>query len=98
MEETLIQVERENPLDVDEEFEDEEMDDAELSADDDGEEDDNVGELSVEINVEQLVAEFEGSQSGGTGSFAARRRLEELMEQKRFERALRDMDDWDFDD
>ena len=97
MDETLMHVEREDPMDVDDEFEDEGMEDAELSADEEGG-DDNVGELSVEINVEQLVAEFEGSQSGGTGSFAARRRLEELMEQKRFERALRDMDDWDFDD
>ncbi len=92
-----MHVEREDPMDVDDEFEDEGMEDAELSADEEGG-DDNVGELSVEINVEQLVAEFEGSQSGSTGSFAARRRLEELMEQKRFERALRDMDDWDFDD
>lgn len=92
-----MQVEREDPLDVDDEFEDEDMEDADLSADDDSEED-NVGELSVEINVEQLVAEFEGAQSKATGSFAARRRLEELMEQKRFERALRDMDDWNFDD
>lgn len=97
MDETLMHVEREDPMDVDDEFEDEGMEDAELSADEEGG-DDNVGELSVEINVEQLVAEFEGSQSGSTGSFAARRRLEELMEQKRFERALRDMDDWDFDD
>ncbi|MEJ2602216.1 MAG: hypothetical protein P8172_02815 [Gammaproteobacteria bacterium] len=97
MNETLMHVERENPMDVDDEFEDDDMGDAEISAEDESE-DDNVGELSVEINVEQLVAEFEDSQSGGTGSFAARRRLEELMEQKRFERALRDMDDWDFDD
>ncbi|WP_405220218.1 hypothetical protein [Lentisalinibacter sediminis] len=97
MDETLMQLEREDPLDVDDEFEDEDMEDADLAAEDDAD-DDNVGELSVEINVEQLVAEIEGSQSGGTGSFAARRRLEELMEQKRFERALRDMDDWDFDD
>jgi hypothetical protein len=97
MDETLMQVEREDPLDVDDDFEDEDMEDADLSADDDSEED-NVGELSVEINVEQLVAEFEGTNSNATGSFAARRRLEELMEQKRFERALRDMDDWDFDD
>jgi len=92
-----MQLERENPRDVDDDFEDEVMEDADLSADDDSDED-NVGELSVEINVEQLVAEIEGSQSNGSGSFAARRRLEELMEQKRFERALRDMDDWDFDD
>lgn len=92
-----MQLEREDPLDVDDDFEDEDMEDADLSAEDDGD-DDNVGELSVEINVEQLVADIEGSKSGGSGSFAARRRLEELMEQKRFERALRDMDDWDFDD
>lgn len=98
MDETVMEVERENPSGLeDEDFEDDDMEDAEMSADEDGD-DDNVGELSVEINVEQLVAEIEGSQSGATGSFAARRRLEELMEQKRFEAALRDMDDWDFDD
>ena len=96
MDETVMQLERENPRDVDDEFEDEAMEDADLSADDSDE--DNVGELSIEINVEQLVADIESSNSNDSGSFAARRRLEELMEQKRFERALRDMDDWDFDD
>ncbi len=95
-----MQAEREDPLGSQDEFEDDDMEDAELSADDDEDEaaDDNVGELSVEINVEQLVAEIEGSRAEATGSFAARRRLEELMEQKRFEAALRDLDDWDFDD
>ena len=47
---------------------------------------DNVGDASVEINVEQLIAEIEGS----VGAVSAhekevRRRLEELAEERSFE-------------
>lgn len=52
---------------------------------------DNVGELSVEINVEELIAEFESSE----GSEAARkkeirRRLEEIADQRAAMRELED--------
>lgn len=58
---------------------------------------DNVGDLSVEVNVEELVSDIEASQGSGPGAAAARRRLEELMEEKRIRRMLEDLDDYDFD-
>ena len=58
---------------------------------------DNVGDPSVEINVEDLISELEADgivaepdQQGET-----RKRLEELMEQKRALRELEDFDDYD---
>jgi hypothetical protein len=58
---------------------------------------DNVGDPSVEINVEELIHELEvqglTNQLGREG--AARRRLEELMEQRRARRELEDFDDYD---
>ena len=44
---------------------------------------DNVGDVSVEINVEELVAEIEASQGDDTHKKKEiRRRLEEVQEQK----------------
>jgi hypothetical protein len=57
---------------------------------------DNVGDPSVEINVEELIHELEGN--GGTRpgrEQAAKRRLEELMERKRSKRDLEDFDDYE---
>lgn len=57
---------------------------------------DNVGDPSVEINVEELIQELEvdGVTRPG-GEQAAKRRLEELMERKRAKRDLEDFDDYD---
>jgi hypothetical protein len=57
---------------------------------------DNVGDPSVEINVEELIHELEvdGVTRPG-GEQAAKRRLEELMEKKRAKRELEDFDDYD---
>jgi hypothetical protein len=57
---------------------------------------DNVGDPSVEINVEALIHELEvdGITRPG-GEQAAKRRLEELMEQKRARRDLEDFEDYD---
>jgi hypothetical protein len=79
---------------VDEEEEDdseEEEADPEVAA-----ESDNVGDASVEINVEELIHELEvdGVTRAG-GEQAAKRRLEELMERKRAKRDLEDFDDYD---
>jgi hypothetical protein len=80
-----------------EEIEDDDEDDAE-------EEDvaaaapetDNVGDPSVEINVEELIHELEGDGVTRPGrEQAAKRRLEELMERKRSKRDLEDFDDYD---
>ncbi len=78
------------------------IDDPELDEDEDGEEpgSDNVGEISVEINLDELLAEMEaeGIRTDHLHGNYARRRLEELMEQKRLARELVDFDDLDFED
>ncbi len=59
---------------------------------------DNVGDVSVEINVETLLHDLEVDgllSSEGKGPEAARRKLEEMMEQKRAARELEDFDDYD---
>jgi len=57
---------------------------------------DNVGDPSVEINVEELIHELEVDGVTRPGrEQAAKRRLEELMEQKRAKRDLEDFDDYD---
>jgi hypothetical protein len=58
---------------------------------------DNIGDPSVEINVEDLIHELEsqGLVNRLGNEIAARRRLEELMEQKRSRRDLEDFEDYD---
>ncbi|MEM8984703.1 MAG: hypothetical protein AAGC71_16955 [Pseudomonadota bacterium] len=58
----------------------------------------NLSDDSVEINVEQLVSDIETVQSGGNDAAGARQRLESLMEEKRLLQAMRDLDEFDFDD
>jgi len=59
---------------------------------------DNVGSSSVEIKVEQLLAEVEAeAASGGDASGRVRRRLEAMTERKRRHQALLDFDDYDLD-
>ena len=53
------------------------------TASDEALDEDNVGDLSVEINVEELVAKVEKGDAEETAKKAAiRRRLEEIREQK----------------
>src|SRR5262252_6587189 len=58
---------------------------------------DNVGDPSVEINVEELIHEIEaeGESSRPGRELAAKRRLEDLMEKKRAKRELEDFDDYE---
>jgi len=57
---------------------------------------DNVGDPSVEINVEELIQELEvDGLSQPAREQAAKRRLEELMEKKRAQRDLEDFDDYE---
>ena len=57
---------------------------------------DNVGDPSVEINVEELIHELEVDGVTRPGrEQAAKRRLEELMEKKRSKRDLEDFDDYE---
>jgi hypothetical protein len=56
---------------------------------------DNVGEVSVEINVEELIAEIEGDQSIDLDDRSARKRLEDMLEEKRIWNDVMDMEDYD---
>lgn len=76
------------------EDEDDDAEDEETEAE--AAETDNVGDPSVEINVEELIHELEVDGVTRPGrEQAAKRRLEELMEQKRAKRELEDFDDYD---
>jgi hypothetical protein len=84
----------------DEELEEETDDADEADAEEDDApalETDNVGDPSVEINVEELIHELEvqGVVSRQGSELAARRRLEEIMERKRAKRELEDFEDYE---
>jgi hypothetical protein len=79
-----------------EEVEDEDEEDAEDEESETVAETDNVGDPSVEINVEELINELEvDGVTRHDREQAAKRRLEELMEQKRAKRELEDFDDYE---
>lgn len=70
--------------------------DDEVDVEVEGDDTDNVGEQSVEINVQDLLAQLEAeTRGGGKTSACARRRLEDYLEEKRIARALQDMDEFD---
>lgn len=98
-------------LDYPDEDEDVSDDDGlELDDDEPGEEDDtvvfssakgsdNVGDVSVEINVEELIAELEASHdSAAARKKEVRRRLEEIREQREAMKELEDTFSLDFND
>ena len=59
---------------------------------------DNVGGSSVEIDVEQLLADFEAEAASGVDeSGRVRRRLEAMTERKRRHEALIDFEEYDLD-
>ena len=80
--------------DLDDEFDDSEAETEEIETEDST---DNVGDPSVEINVESLIRELEadGLVNRIGCEKTTRRRLEELMEQKRARRELEDFDDYE---
>jgi hypothetical protein len=79
-----------------EEVEDEEEEEAEEAASEPTAETDNVGDPSVEINVEELIHELEvDGVTRPNREQAAKRRLEELIEKKRAQRELEDFDDYE---
>lgn len=60
---------------------------------------DNVGELSVEINVEELIAEFESAEDAEAARRKEiRRRLEEIREQREAMKDLEDTFSFDMND
>jgi hypothetical protein len=59
---------------------------------------DNVGGASVELDVEQLLADFESEAASGVDAGGrVRKRLEAMMERKRRHEALIDFDEYDLD-
>ncbi|MGD8323844.1 MAG: hypothetical protein PVF50_05705 [Gammaproteobacteria bacterium] len=59
---------------------------------------DNVGDASVELNIEELLSELEAdglTQACTSEHVAKKKRLEELMELKRARQDLEDFDDYD---
>jgi hypothetical protein len=86
---------KESEEEEDLEEESEESEEAEADEPEPAAETDNVGDPSVEINVEALIHELEveGVASRPCREQAAKRRLEELMERKRAKRDLEDFDD-----
>ena len=76
--------------------EDEDEEEAEDEAPEAVAETDNVGDPSVEINVEELIHDLEvDGLTSPNREQAAKRGLEELMEKKRAMRELEDFDDYD---
>jgi predicted FMN-binding regulatory protein PaiB len=60
---------------------------------------DNVGDVSVEINVEELIAEFESSQNAEAArKKEIRRRLEEIREQRQAMKELEDTFSFDMNE
>lgn len=60
---------------------------------------DNVGDVSVEINVEELIAEFESSgDSDAARKKEIRRRLEEIREQRETMKDLEDTYSFDLNE
>jgi hypothetical protein len=60
---------------------------------------DNVGDISVEVNVEDLIAQIEAeSKTGAAPSGSARRKIEDILEEKRIAREIMDLDDFDVED
>lgn len=60
---------------------------------------DNVGDVSVEINVEELIAELEGSSdTSAARKKEVRRRLEEIREQREAMKELEDTFSFDLNE
>lgn len=61
---------------------------------------DNVGDISVEVNVEDLLAQLEAESKGGdtASGNTARRRIEDILDEKRVAREIQDLDDLDIEE
>lgn len=60
---------------------------------------DNVGDASVEINVDELLVEVEaaGLSTEHFEEAAARKKLDDLLEEKRISKEVSDFEDFDLD-
>jgi len=60
---------------------------------------DNVGETSVEIDVESLISELEAERASGVDEKGnLRKRLDEILEKKKHAHDLDDFDDYELED
>ena len=60
---------------------------------------DNVGDISVEVNVEDLIAQIESESKGGVApDGSARRKIEDILEEKRIAKEIMDLEDFDIED
>lgn len=60
---------------------------------------DNVGDISVEVNVEDLIAQIETENKGGLApDGSARRKIEDILEEKRVAKEIMDLEDFDIGD
>lgn len=91
-----------DPEDVEEELDSEEEDDTvkvRRSGEEDDDEVDNVGDMSVEINIEELVSKLDATDDDDVARRRAiKRRIEELREIRDAERDLESTYNFDFDD
>ncbi len=59
---------------------------------------DNVGDISVEVNVEDLIAQIESESKGAAPDGFARRKIEDILEEKRVAKEIMDLEDFDIED
>ena len=60
---------------------------------------DNVGDISVEVNVEDLIAQIESESKGGPApDGSARRKIEDILEEKRIAKEIMDLEDFDIEE
>jgi hypothetical protein len=61
---------------------------------------DNVGDISVEVTVEDLIAELEAESQGSASppGSSARRRIEDILDEKRVAREIQDLEDFDIEE
>lgn len=59
---------------------------------------DNVGDISVEVNVEDLIAQIESESKGGAPDGSARRKIEDILEEKRIAKEIMDLEDFDIEE
>ena len=63
-----------------------------------GDDNDNVGQASVEINVESLIAEIEQDKAKSSDNYGdLRNRLDEMLEKKKHKHDLDGFDEYDID-
>jgi hypothetical protein len=94
----MTSTERDDPRDIDDIDALDDSDDQDFSETIVIETGGNVGGVSVEINVEELVSDIEQAKEPTKDGAAARRRLEALLEEKRLSRLLDEDDDFGIDD